>query len=30
MRLDPAAYRTGSTWVCGSGWNEDVIATPRE
>ncbi len=19
MRFDPAAYRTGSTWVCGSG-----------
>ena len=29
IRLLPWPYRTGSTCVRGSGWNDDVIATPR-
>ena len=28
MALLPLPYRTGSMWVCASGWNEEVMATP--
>jgi hypothetical protein len=28
IKLLPLPYRTGSTWVCSSGKNEDVIAEP--
>ena len=30
IAFDPLPYRTGSTCVCASGWNDDVIATPVE
>ena len=29
MAFEPLPYRTFSTWVSSSGWNEVVIATPR-
>ncbi|GGO03845.1 hypothetical protein GCM10011574_14190 [Microbispora bryophytorum] len=29
MALEPSPYRTGSMCVSGSGWIEEVIATPR-
>ncbi|SKW94508.1 Uncharacterised protein [Mycobacteroides abscessus subsp. abscessus] len=28
--VDPSPYRTTSTWVLGSGWIDDVMATPCE
>jgi hypothetical protein len=28
ITLKPLPYRTGSTWVSSSGWNDEVIATP--
>src|SRR5690349_16877716 len=28
IAFEPLPYRTGSTCVCSSGWNDDVIATP--
>ena len=30
IALEPGPYLVGSMWVWSSGWNEDVIATPRE
>ena len=28
IALEPGPYRVGSMWVCSSGWNDEVMATP--
>ena len=30
MKFEPFPYLTGSTWVCSSGKNDEVIAAPLE